>query len=269
MKKIWGNTIVKNEGKFIWFALMSVVDQLDKILVYDTGSSDNTVELIKRVQHLKPGKIEFREIGEVDSKGLAKARQTMLDESKCDWIFLLDGDEVWWSQVLKEAISLINRKDLDSIANRYFSVIGDIYHYQEERAGRYNLAGRKGHLNIRFINRKIPGLHVEGSYPFESYSDENNIKIQDRDKILFLDKYYLHFSNIQRSDMKGDKKVMKRQRKIRSEIGLRFADDFKYPEVFFVPKPRMVSSPWQPMSTSFKLKASLETPFRKAKRLII
>ena len=48
--KIWVNTIVHNEENFIWFAVMSVIDYVDKVLIYDTGSTDKTVEIIKEIQ---------------------------------------------------------------------------------------------------------------------------------------------------------------------------------------------------------------------------
>ena len=39
--------IVKNEERWIWYSLMSVLEHSDKIIVYDTGSSDKTIEIIK------------------------------------------------------------------------------------------------------------------------------------------------------------------------------------------------------------------------------
>ena len=46
---IWANTIVHNEENFIWFAIMSVIDWVDKMLVWDTGSTDKTVEIIEEI----------------------------------------------------------------------------------------------------------------------------------------------------------------------------------------------------------------------------
>lgn len=271
MNKIWGNTIVKNEDRFIWFALMSVIDYLDKILVFDTGSSDKTIEIIKEVIKRKPGKIFFREIGNVDEKSFTKARQKMLDQTKSDWLFILDGDEIWWEKSIKRIVSTINQQgdELDLIVNPYYSVVGDIYHYQEEAAGDYHLFGKKGHLNIRAINRKITGLHLENPYGQEGYYDEQGNKVQDRDQLrqIYLDAPYLHFSNIQRSTLPGgDRRVMQRQRKIRHEMGIKFAEDFKYPEVFYRERPEIVASPWGKMSTSFKIRSAFETPLRKIKR---
>ena len=270
-KTIWGNTIVKNEGKFLWFALMSVVDFLDKILVWDTGSSDNTVAIINEVKKRKKGEIEFREIGEVDEIRFTYARQKMLDQSNCDWIFILDGDEVWWQSSIKAVIDTISKKgdELDLIVNSYINAVGDIYHYQDESAGQYHLAGRKGHLNVRAINRKLPGLHVDKPYGQEGYFDKDEKRIQDRDprRIMFLDEPYLHLSNLPRSSQtKGDLAVMQRAKKTKPEIGIKFSSTFKYPNVFYDNWPKIVPNPWQKMPSNFKLKAFIETPVRKLKR---
>ena len=62
-KSIWGNTIVKNEGRYIYFAISSVIDFLDKMLVWDTGSKDDTVAIIKYLEKKYPKKIIFKQIG--------------------------------------------------------------------------------------------------------------------------------------------------------------------------------------------------------------
>src|SRR3989338_7015752 len=108
--KIFANTIVNNEENFIWFAIMSVVDYVDKILVWDTGSTDKTVELVKGIRETKGDKVEFREVGVVDKHEFTKMRQMMLDESKCDWILILDGDEVWWEDSIKKVVKEIKTK---------------------------------------------------------------------------------------------------------------------------------------------------------------
>ncbi len=271
--KVIGNTIVKNEGRYLWFALMSVVDYLDKILVWDTGSSDSTVEIIKEVQKRKPGKIEFKEIGEVGEYEFTEARQRMLEESRGDWIFILDGDEVWWEDSIKKIVDKINKNGdrLDLIANPYISVVGDIYHFQEEAAGQYHLLGHTGHLNIRAISKKIPGLHVDKPYGEEGYYDSEGNRIQDRDpkRMIFIEAPYLHFSNIERSDKKLDDAVMQRRKKIRHELGIKFSKDFKYPEVFYLEFPEFLKNPWVKMDNKFLVRSIVETPLRKIKRRIV
>lgn len=272
-KTIWGNTVVKNEGRYIWFAISSVIEHLDKIIIYDTGSSDDTVKILGLLQEKYPSKIIFEQIGEVDSKGLTSARARMLEETKSDWLILVDGDEVWWEESIKSVLERIQGADdeLYAFVQPVINLVGDIYHYQDDSTGQYKILGKRGHLNIRAINRKIKGLHIKNEYPLEGFFTEDDRLIQsfDVDRLEFIDMPILHFSNLRRSNLiGGDRKTIKRGSKVKYEIGKKFSKDFKYPEVFYQPYPNFILSPWEKMSTAYKLRAVFETPIKKIKRKI-
>ncbi len=258
--KIWVNTIVHNEENFIWFSIMSVVDYVDKILVWDTGSNDKTVKIINEIRKIKRDKIDFREVGEVGEKDFPKVRQQMLEQSNCDWILVLDGDEIWWSNSIKKLVKTINEKPkIEGIAVPMFVPVGDIYHFQEETAGKYELLGRKGHLSLKAVNKKIPGLHVDWPYGRESFLDSNDLLVQERN-IIFLNAPFLHVTHLKRSTQK------RRYNKFKLELGNEVSKDFKFPEVLFLPSPKIVTSPWIKISGISLVKSKLLTPFRKLKR---
>lgn len=258
--KIWVNTIVHNEENFIWFAIMSVVDHVDKVLIYDTGSTDKTVEIIKDIQKLKGDKIEFKEIGEVDKEEFTKARQEMLEHSDSDWILIVDGDEIWWEQSLKKVVDKIQKEGqkTEGIVVPMVVPVGDIYHLQEENAGQYSLLGRSGHLSLRVLSKKIQGLHVGRPYGKEGYFDGDNRLIQERKEIIFLDAPYLHLTHLKRSSRKNDK--------FKYELGKKVGKDFKFPEVLSKLTPKIVPSPWEKRSKLFWIISLPLTPLRKIKR---
>lgn len=271
---IWVHTLVRNEERYIWYAVMSVIDHVDKILIWDTGSDDSTLEIIKEIKRVEPKKVLFKEIGKVNPEEFTKVRQKMLDETKSDWFILVDGDEVWWDTSIKEVVGMIRKKgrQLESIVNRSYNLVSDIYHYQEETAGRYEIDGRRGHLTIRAMNKSIPGLHIAKPHGQQGFFDESGILIQERPRKSrkFLDVFYLHFTHVVRSSTKElDLRVPKRDIKLKYEIGVPFPRDFYYPEVFFRPKPNIVPAPWQRMSFLFWTRALAETPLRKIKRRMI
>lgn len=262
---IWSHTIVCNEENFIWFALMSVVDHVDQMLVWDTGSTDSTVKIIKKVIKQNPGKISFKQVGPVDKFEFTKMRQAMLDETLADWFLVVDGDEVWWKKSIKKVTEVIQEKggELDAIVVPFYNAVGDIYHYQPESAGEYQLLGRRGHLTIRAINRAITGLHLENPYGSEGYFDADNQPIQQGDpgRLVFLEAPFLHLTHLKRSSQP-------RQTKFKYELGISFPKDFNYPEVFYQQYPSFIKSPWQKMSAADKLLAASLTPLRQVKRTL-
>ncbi len=275
-KTITAHCLVKNEARYVWFSVMSVINHVDKVLLWDTGSTDGTLEIIDAIRKTKDGqrKIEFREYGPVTPGTFAKVRQEMLDATKTDWFLMVDGDEVWWEDSIRHLVSVVNEKgdSMESIVVPTVNLVGDIYHYQDQSGGQYHLAGRKGHLNLRGINRKISGLHSFGPHGQWGWTDAENTMIQYRDqkKIVFIDAPYLHATNVPRAgEIKKETDVPKRAMKRKYELGMPFPADFYYPEVFFRPKPDVVPSPWAKVDYYFKVRSAIETPLRRLKRKFI
>jgi len=269
--KIWANCVTYNEENFVWFAINSVIDSVDKIIVWDTGSTDNTVQIIEEIKKRKPDKIIFKQYGKPkDRNNIANIRQEMLKQSKCDFIMVLDADEVWWEDSINKIVRIINQKkdEIEGIVVPFYNLVGDIYHYQDEIAGQYKLLGKKGHLQLKFFSKKIPGLHVgfvqsnyKKNFYFEGYYDENNKPIQDRSKLIFVDAKYIHLSHLKRSA-----KPRSKADRFKLELGNKFEKDFKYPEVFYKSYPEIVPSPWKKMPNRSLLTAAFLTPLRKVKR---
>lgn len=267
-KKIWGHCLVRNEENWVWYALSSVIGHLDKVLVWDTGSTDKTVEIIKTI---KSPKISFREYGPVTPETFAKARQEMLEKTKASWLFLIDGDEIWTEEGIKKVIKEVQEKgdEVESVVVKTINLVGDVCHCQEEAAGQYEIAGRRGHYNLRAINLKIPGLHAALPHGQQGYFDEDGKPIQERDpeKILFLPVSYFHTTHLPRSSK--DFEVPLRAKKRKYELGIPLAKTTKYPKVFYLPHPEIVPDPWIKMRRKDWVRAVVQTPFKKIKRRLI
>jgi len=271
---VWVHTLVRNEERFLWFSIRSVIDHVDKLLLWDMESDDRTPEIIKEIKRLYPNKIDSRTVSKVTSEGFAKVRQEMLDATSSDWFLIVDGDEVWWDDSIKKVSQKISESgnNIESIVVPSINLVGDIYHYQESIAGRYSLAGRTGHFALRGVKRKIQGLSSKNPHGTWGWTDGEGKMIQDRDKtkILFIDAPYLHATHLLRSaNRELDKNVIKREKKLKYEIGNNFPKDYYYPEVFFRERPMFVPSPWVKMDNNFLLRSVIETPFRRIKRRII
>lgn len=237
--KIVVHCLVKNEENFIWYALQSVLPFVDKIMVWDTGSEDKTVKIIKSI---KSPKIEFKEKGSVDSIGHTHVRQKMLDKTdkkKYRWLLILDGDEVWGEKELVAMISEANRKLPSAVIVRTINFVGDIYHQMPESEGKYEIAGHKGHLNIRLINLDLPNLKVENPHGGQTYTT-NGVALQKLPKTkLFYssDLFYFHSTHLQRSSR--DKVTLKRSFKRKYELGEKILQK-DLPKIFFSKHPSIV-----------------------------
>ena len=265
---IWAQTLVKNEARWLWYSVSSVVNHVEKLLLWDTGSTDGSIEIEKELEKKYSGKIILKQRNQNTADDFTNVRQEMLDETKSDWFIVLDGDEIWWEGSIRALVSEIHKGDgnAESIVVPTVNLVGDIFHYQEKTAGKYKFGDRVGHYNLRAVNRNIPGLHSQGVHGVWGWADEDGKMIQDRKTFKFIDAPYLHATNLRRS--LADTGVIKRSKKYRFELGEAFAKDFYYPEVFFRDRPKNIPSPWGVMSKSFKFRALFETPLRKIKRRV-
>lgn len=273
---ITAHMIVKNEERFVWYSVMSVINHVDQISIWDMGSKDKTKKILEDLvlDERTNGKIKLKTFETGKYFDEQKIRQMMLDETKSEWFIVVDGDEIWWNDSLKKVIDTIkeNGKEIESIVVPTINLVGDMYHYQDETAGHYHLAGRVGHLNLRIIKRNIPGLASAKPHGLWGWVDTKGKMIQDRDpkKVFYLDAPYIHTTHLQRSgSVILDREVFKRAFKLKHELGLEFPKDYFYPESFFMDRPKLVPFVWKPMSYSFWLRSLIETPLRKIKRVLV
>jgi len=268
--KIIAHCLVKNEDRFIWYSLKSVLPFVDQVMVYDTGSNDKTVEIIKSI---KSSKIKLKEVGSVDVNTFTDIRNRMLKDTPTgfNWLMILDGDEIWPDNSIKSASSFIlSHPETESIVVRTNNMVGDIYHRSPDWAGKYHLAGKVGHLNLRFINlKKINGLHLEKPHGQQGYYDGDGKLIQDRPGVKFLDVSYFHATHLQRSSNRSkDLAVIKRANKYKIELGDKI-DSKDLPEVFFQKHPKIVPDVTTPASTWYFLSALVLVIPKYLKRLLL
>lgn len=273
--KISAHTLVKNEERFIWFSINSIIDYVDEVLLWDTGSTDDTIQIIKELKKTYPSKIKVNFLGSVDIREFTQIRQEMIHETNSDWIIIVDGDEVWWDDKIKETTRLMREnKTLQTIVNEYRNLVGDIYHFQDPKASYYKFDGKKGPYTIRAISlRNIKGLNANKPHGKQGYFDKNGVLVQDlnsANRAWINGISYLHFTHLIRSSsLDQDKKVIKRDIKYKHELGYSFDYEFFYPEALFKYRPNQVKEVWQKRTTSYILKASILTPIRQIKRRII
>jgi glycosyltransferase involved in cell wall biosynthesis len=264
-QKIIVHCLVKNEERFIWYALNSVLPFVDKVMAWDTGSTDNTVQIIKSI---KSKKINLKILNSVDAIQHTKIRQQMLDQTPkgFNWLMILDGDEVWSKSQIKKIVGYLKTTKDKVVVVKIRNLVGDIYHQLSESAGQYQIGSYKGHLGLRFINLSLPGLKVINPHGGQTYTS-NNTPLQELASGLKVlpNTYYFHATHLVRSSQ--DKSTLKRAFKKKYEIGQKITKK-DLPKILFIKTPSLVPSVTQPMDTQTYFKSLLQTPIRKIKRTL-
>ena len=262
-----GHMLIKNEERWIWFAINSVLPYLSKLIIFDTGSTDNTLKIIQKINSPK---IILKKRTIKNRQSISKLRNQMISLTSTKWFVLVDGDEIWPSLQLKKLISQIkNTKKTDlGIVSKTRNCVGDIFHFQPDQAGRYTFGSKTGHYTIRAYKRS-PKFAWKGQYPHESYSNQTGQNIATLDKqLIFSDTYYYHTTHLKRSTKSGDKQVVDRPQKYKLEIGIK-APKSELPEVIFEKYPPIVQNPTTGFTMYEQLLAHIYTPLRKIKRLLV
>ena len=198
MSAITAHCLVKNEEIFIEAVIRSAVDFVSIIIVYDTGSTDKTCEIISNLIKEYPNKIIFEEKGECDKKRHTELRQEMIDRTETDWFMILDGDEVWPRQTLEEAFQIIrNDSRIECIVVPFYLCVGDIYH-RYFREGKIEMLGTKGFLYPRFI-KKVNGVHWRGDYNLDSLmTNDGQVFVAKNNSVILKNKFW-HLTHLLRS----------------------------------------------------------------------
>ncbi len=134
--------IVKDEAWILEKCLASVTGIVDEILIGDTGSTDSSKEIAARY-----GARIFDVPWEDD---FSKARNHILKEASCDWILLLDADEIFNLEDTDAFLHLLDNTNYDGY---HFTLLN---YYDDENTKEYSV-----HYAFRLL-RNTGEYHFEG-----------------------------------------------------------------------------------------------------------
>lgn len=262
--------VVKNEDIFIWYSISSILPYIDKLFITDTGSTDKTLKIISTIRSEKIEVEREKLNNKVDIKSI---RLEQLTKTQTDWIWIIDGDEIYPDKLSQEITEIIKLKgsDLEGIIVGRYDLLGDVYHYQSDEAGTYDLFGRRGHFALRLINKKnIKGLHIEGNYPYEGYYGKDGIELINHNpkKYIFTNGNLWHAMYLQRSTLGKNLSNTLHRNKYKIETGLSIPDTSRLPEVFLKSNSDSTKDMTQNRGIIYEILAKIITPLKKIKRKI-
>ena len=256
MSSISAHMIVKNEDQWVVVAIRSILPYVDEVLVMDTGSTDNTIDLIKSISSPK---IKLSCINANTPAQITKARTDQLASTKNQWVWIVDADEVYPEVTAKECVELTKNKDIEGILVRRYDLLGDVYHRQLESVGAYTLFGHTGHLLVRLVNlSKLKDLSYRGDYPLEGFYDKEGNSILTHDSLLWpaTNNYLYHAMYLKRSSLGGNLPMFNRS-KYKIETGIKIEGELPS-SLSGLPK----------RSLLYELIATVVTPVKQLKRFI-
>jgi hypothetical protein len=164
--KICLNMIVKNESKIITRLFDTIISIIDFWVISDTGSTDNTPEIIENYFKEKniPGllcKHEWKNFGHNRTLSLLSAQQS---EYEFDYVLFLDAD-----------MKLVIKPNFDK--NR---LIHDVYHIKQggPQLTYYNVRLLKKNLNVKCVSPTHEYYDISGPHT-TSYISDDELFIDD------------------------------------------------------------------------------------------
>jgi len=121
-------TIVKNGEEYIRAALLSVKDYVKEMLVCDTGSTDNTIEIINelitkglniKLLHRGP----FSGTWESKIPGLTEVRNELTELCSTDFILIVDDDEIFPKEIFEELKEVLKNKTIMAVAMPFYQFV--------------------------------------------------------------------------------------------------------------------------------------------------
>lgn len=157
--KISACYIVKNEAKNLAKSIKSLKNQVNEIVVVDTGSTDNTITVSRKLGakvYSFPWQDDF-----------SKARNFALSKAKGDWLILLDADEYFTSKTAGNIRQVIRQ------AQHVDAILIQMVNYDVDKAEIQDYF-----YQLRIV-RNQQGLHYEGKIHEE-------LKLSDSKTMKFL-----------------------------------------------------------------------------------
>jgi len=162
--------IVKDEENCITRCLDSVIDLVDEMVIVDTGSTDNTIDICRSYNARVFNYSWNNNFAEARNFGLAKVTQ--------DWVLWLDADE----KVARENREQLSNQDL--FAN-YDALSVPIINFYGEKVNHDEIAKIaqprlfRNHMGFRFENKIHEWLNISSAY--------------DQERVGFLDLKIYHY----------------------------------------------------------------------------
>ena len=188
--------LVKNEEVFVIQAVESVIASAEKVMIFDTGSTDETWAKIQALVVRYPEKVKAVQKGPCTPAQHTQLRQEMVNQTTSDWFMIVDGDEIWTEAGMVEVEQVMHAAQVDCALAPFYLCVGDILHHSLR--GKYQYDMGKLHASPRLF-RRLPDVGWNLSPYGGDYVQDKEGNLIRPGKYTLLKNRYWHCSALVRS----------------------------------------------------------------------
>ncbi|MHA2063364.1 MAG: glycosyltransferase [Candidatus Thorarchaeota archaeon] len=126
--------LVMNDAYWLPYVLKSIDGWFNKIVIYDAGSEDGTIDICRWFRDTSTSEVLLEEFPFVPPKAQLAYRNAAIADAQTDYYMLVDGDEIWAERSLVELSNyfedyrasnkpygLVNRTEVNADLNTAYS----------------------------------------------------------------------------------------------------------------------------------------------------
>lgn len=189
--------LCKNDEYWLPYSLQSVAGRFSRYVIYDVGSNDESKSILERFveQESKEADCYVRYLPDAVPEIQGAFRNSMIAEARCDWVLILDADEVYSKQAMDNIIA-----GMSGMEAAYFSSGGKkIYGVFRRREVLEDLT--MAYSDLRSHHRVYHRTAIfDGTHPGE----DPHYPQDEKSEHWFYDVICTHFHNTKRSRFDED-----------------------------------------------------------------
>lgn len=140
--------IVKNEEEYLPFSIKSIYNAVDKIIVLDNGSTDQTPLIAKEFAKVQ---LLFDE-----RENFSYLRNKALQKVDTEWFLWIDADEIYYRDIEEKLPVLLKNKKVDCYYCWFYHLMRSYYYMQ-------NISDKDGRYKRISIVRNSPNIRFKGA----------------------------------------------------------------------------------------------------------
>jgi len=197
--------LVRNEERFIRPAILSILPLAERVLVYDTGSTDATLEILASIQSEKLAIVRKTFAHPRELNGF---RNEMIERTTTGWFMLVDGDEIYPSSAISriaEELQAVPATICEIDLWRMHFVRSFNFISSRDTVGRIYRTSR-----IRWRTAHLPSYRLRADSPF--LRENPSASVDDYSMRFPEDIFFFHCQYLVRSSNDGELGALRRWR---------------------------------------------------------